>query len=101
VGYGFGRNPVDFRGPTGSNIYPGVVSNCSACHVGSITADFPAATGTTTSTSGNSSQPQNYLRTTKATAVCGTCHTGQLVSDHMLQNGGHYRLTQAQINALQ
>ncbi len=33
-------------------------------------------------------------------ATCSACHAQSLTVDHMLQNGGHFDLTQAQINAL-
>jgi OmcA/MtrC family decaheme c-type cytochrome len=93
--YGFGGSANDFRA-TG---FPGVINNCEACHnPGTYTAGFADANGTTTSTE-TLADPSTYLRTTKVTATCSACHAQKLTVDHMLQNGGHFDATQAQIDA--
>ncbi|HEY6910518.1 MAG TPA: OmcA/MtrC family decaheme c-type cytochrome, partial [Myxococcales bacterium] len=93
--YGFGGSANDFRA-TG---FPGVINNCEACHnPGTYTAGFADANGTTTSTE-TLADPSTYLRTTKVTATCSACHSQKLTVDHMLQNGGRFDVTQAQIDA--
>ena len=83
-----------------------LVERCEMCHVTpavnalpNYQASFAAANGTTTSTA-TLTDPTTYLRTTKITATCSACHAATLKVDHMEQNGGHFGLTQAQINAL-
>ena len=105
--YGFGGTANDFR----NAVFPGndacsnnprscLVNNCEICHVaGTQSAGFAPANGTTTSTE-TLADPATYLRTTKVTATCSACHAQPLTVDHMVQNGGHFGLTQAQINAL-
>jgi OmcA/MtrC family decaheme c-type cytochrome len=93
--YGFGGSANDFRA-TG---FPGVINNCEGCHnPGTYTAGFADANGTATSTE-TLADPSTYLRTTKVTATCSACHSQKLTVDHMLQNGGRFDLTQAQIDA--
>ncbi len=117
--YGYGGNPTDFRiGGSAVNpvpFFPAPVTQCSVCHVDSSNAPaFPAldptidgsglpiVNGVTTSTSGAPTSPAGFLRTTHTTAVCSACHVQQYMTDHMqLDGGGHFGLTQAQINALQ
>lgn len=105
--YGFGGSVNDFRNAG----FPGndacrtnpdncLVNNCEICHLpGTATAGFAPANGTTTSTA-TLTDPSTYLRTTKITATCSSCHAQSLTVDHMVQNGAQFNLTQAQINAL-
>ena len=105
--YGFGGTANDFR----KAVFPGndacrnnpsfcLVNNCEICHnAGTYSAGFAPANGTTTSTA-TLADPSTYLRTTRTTATCSACHAQSLTVDHMLQNGGHFDLTQPQINAL-
>ena len=105
--YGFGGSANDFRGAS----FPGndacastpsfcLVNNCEICHFpGTYGATFAAANGSTTSTQ-TLNDPSTYQRTTKITSACSACHASSLFVDHMLQNGGHFGLTQAQIDAL-
>ena len=105
--YGFGGSVNDFRnagfpGNDGCANNPSncLVNNCEICHnPGTQSAGFAAANGTTTSTA-TLADPSTYLRTTKVTATCSACHAQSLTVDHMLQNGGHFGLTQPQITAL-
>jgi OmcA/MtrC family decaheme c-type cytochrome len=102
VVYGFGGSVNDFR----TADFPGVLNNCEGCHVTSsatslpnYSASFAAVNGMTTSTA-TLGDPATYLRTTAITATCSGCHVVSIVTDHMLQNGAQFGLTQAQIDAL-
>jgi OmcA/MtrC family decaheme c-type cytochrome len=106
--YGFGGSVNDFSkaGFPGndmcrSNTDNCLVGNCEVCHVaGTQDANFAPARGTTTSTQ-TLADPTSYLRTTKITATCSSCHAQSLPVDHMKQNGGQFNVTQAQIDAAQ
>jgi OmcA/MtrC family decaheme c-type cytochrome len=95
--YGFGGTPNDFRNAG----FPGVIPNCEGCHnPGTYNAGFPAVNGTTISTAGDPSKPENFLRITKNTAACQACHQPALHEAHMQQNGGQFGVTQSAIDAL-
>ncbi len=97
VVYGYGGSANDF-----SDVgYPGVITNCEACHLSGTYGPIQLNIGgTTISTSGNTADPTGFLRVTKNAATCSACHASSLQMDHMQQNGGEWGLTQAQIDAL-
>ncbi len=105
--YGFGGAANDFRaagfpGNDGCRSDPArcLVANCEVCHnPGTYSAGFAPANGTTTSTA-TLTDPSSYLRTTRTTATCSACHAQPLYLDHMQQMGGHFELTQQQIDNL-
>ncbi len=106
--YGFGGSVNDFR----TTSFPGndacrsnpdncLVGSCEICHVaGTYSASFAPARGTTTSTA-TLTDPSTYLRTTRITATCSSCHAQSLPETHMKQNGGAFNVTQSQIDAAQ
>jgi len=106
--YGYGGTVNDFSAASfpgndqcsASNPDSCLVNNCEICHFpNTYGASFAAANGSTTSTE-TLADPTTYQRTTKITAACSACHASSLYVDHMQQNGGHFGLTQAQIDAL-
>jgi OmcA/MtrC family decaheme c-type cytochrome len=96
--YGFGSSANDFSKAG----YPGYLYNCEACHnAGTYSStSFVPENGTTTSTSGDPLTPAGFLRTTKITAACSSCHASVPDRGHMEANGGALGVTQAQIDAV-
>jgi OmcA/MtrC family decaheme c-type cytochrome len=96
--YGFGSSANDFSKAG----YPGYLYNCEACHnAGTYSSTaFVPENGTTTSTSGDPLTPAGFLRTTKITATCSSCHASVPDRGHMEANGGALGVTQAQIDAV-
>jgi OmcA/MtrC family decaheme c-type cytochrome len=97
VVYGFGSSVHDF----GEVTYPGVLSDCQACHLPGTYGLTDAVNGVTTGTGADRTALADNTRTTKHYATCGSCHKDALTDAHMVQNGGAVGLTQAEIDALQ
>jgi len=106
--YGFGGTPNDFRNAgfpgndaCASNPSNCIVASCEVCHnPGTYSAAFAPANGTTISTE-TLADPSTYLRITKITSTCSSCHASKLFTDHMRQMGGQFGVTQPQIDAAQ
>ncbi len=106
--YGFRRSVHDYS----HVVYPGILSNCNACHVdGSHRVNAGTGTLATTvqtaaaSLDGAQNQidqaladPTDDLNISPETAACASCHDSAQARDHMeLVGGGVFDLTQADI----
>lgn len=93
-------NPIDYT----TLMFPegNAVNHCDICH--GDRNPFPATdtmgivNGVTQITALSPNQA-SYLRTTKATAVCSSCHSALDPVTHMVLNGGALSLTQAAIDS--
>jgi len=92
VVYGFGNTAHDFR----EIQFPGKLSNCAHCHVG--TSYYPVGMGvlaTTLDTGADRSDPLDDINVSPNTSACSACHNSTLALQHMKQNGGAFDVTQA------
>jgi OmcA/MtrC family decaheme c-type cytochrome len=105
----FRENPIQVVGFRGFNThvydeehvhYPGRLSNCVACH-GDSGFELPLADtvlGTTIDTGADRENPGDDLVVTPATAVCSSCHDGEVAAAHMETNGGNFSTSQSAID---
>lgn len=94
--YGFGNREHDF----GDVVYPGVLENCTACHVND-SYTLPLASGvlgSTIDTAASRSDPADDLNITPSAAACASCHDGDLARSHMEQNGASFATPQSMID---
>ncbi len=119
---GFREKGIAVYGSGGVNdfstvVFPGKLSNCTACHIGTSyqltgiwappTANGILGTTTTTDPATNTttgpaaSDAADNLRISPTAAVCSSCHDSALAKAHMQDsfNGGNFSATQATINA--
>lgn len=95
--YGFGNRLHDFTGVK----FPGNLNNCTQCHLSDTY--YPVGTSvlaTTIDTGIDLADPLDDVNITANTAVCSSCHTSILATEHMKQNGGAFDATQAASGAL-
>ncbi len=100
-------SPTDYRGYNQSSPAPllpegNSVQHCDICHTDANpfpTADTIGIVNGVTQVTLDSANQATYLRTTKTTAVCGSCHTASTTQSHMTINGGAVSLTQGAINS--
>jgi OmcA/MtrC family decaheme c-type cytochrome len=93
---GFGGIVHEFDGN-----FPSRLGNCLLCHEGgSYSLPMPATVLASTINSGASvADPADDTVTTRATAVCSSCHDSSGAKAHMLANGGNFATSQAAIDA--
>jgi OmcA/MtrC family decaheme c-type cytochrome len=101
-GYAAGApSPVDFRGtlfPEGNSI-----GRCAICHDDTNpmpSADIGVVHGLAQITKDSADQ-STYLRTSRTTALCSSCHGTTEAAAHMSQNGAGFELTQLAIDLAQ
>jgi OmcA/MtrC family decaheme c-type cytochrome len=105
--YGFGRNAHDFNDLR----FPGILSDCSICHVdGSYQLPPPEGVlATTTQTADPSltdvasiqaalADPGDDLNVSPMAATCAACHDRDSAQTHMEQNGAGFGVTQAAVD---
>ncbi|MBI3179375.1 MAG: hypothetical protein HYZ27_06910, partial [Deltaproteobacteria bacterium] len=106
--WGFGNTEHVF-GPE-EVTFPGILNNCTACHVGSaytlplvdgvlgstIDTDPSAATKAQATTTALQ-EPADDLNISPTAAVCSACHDSDLAKTHMRQNGGSFAVLQDNI----
>jgi OmcA/MtrC family decaheme c-type cytochrome len=92
-------SPTDYTTlmfPEGNSVH-----HCDICHADANpfpTADTIGIVNGVSQITLDSANQATYLRTTKTTAVCSSCHSSSDSAAHMLLNGGGLSLTQASIN---
>ncbi len=83
--------------------YPAQLANCSQCHVGdSYRLDNLGPRGTTIDSLAGTENPfavDLHLKTTAATAACGSCHDDRPAREHMRLMGGNLSISQTDIDA--
>jgi len=103
VVYGFGGSVNDY----GKVVFPGILSNCTACHTSSsyqLAGIWASPTangilGTTTATGASPGDAADNLRITPTAAVCSSCHDRLGPEVHMTGvGGGQFSVTQAAID---
>jgi len=93
-------NPTDYTSlmfPEGNSVH-----HCDICHADTNpfpTADTIGLVNGVTQITLDSANQSTYLRTTKTTAVCSSCHSSTTEIAHMEVAGGTLSLTQPAINA--
>ncbi len=77
-------------------VYPGRLNNCEGCHQpgGYYPVDPGEILGTTVD-SNDPTTPVDDRVISPNSAVCSSCHTGDLAREHMVQNGGDFNATKA------
>jgi OmcA/MtrC family decaheme c-type cytochrome len=105
--YGFGRSVHDYNDVR----FPGVLSDCSICHVDdSYQLPPPAGVLATTTQTADASltdaasilaalaDPGDDLNVSPMTATCASCHDSDSARIHMEQNGAGFDVTQAAVD---
>lgn len=106
----FRESPLEIVGFNGFNTYrfdttsvhfPGVLGNCTSCHTSSgyQLPLAPSVLGTTIDTGADLTDPSDDIVVTPISAVCSSCHDGNIAKAHMESNGGNFATTQADIDA--
>jgi OmcA/MtrC family decaheme c-type cytochrome len=91
VVWGFGPDEHDF----GKVRFPGILNNCSACHVAQTFA-VPLKDGvlaTTVDSGASRADPADDTNITPTAAVCSSCHDSGLAQLHMEQNGALFDMS--------
>ena len=85
---GYRNSAHDYNGL----VYPGRLNNCEGCHLpGTYYPVDPAAVMATTVDAGaDRSSLLDDVVISPNTAVCSSCHTSTLATNHMTQNGGDF-----------
>lgn len=85
---GYGNRPHDYT----DLVYPGRLNNCEGCHLdGTYYPVDPSAVMATTIDAGDDrSTLTDDVAISPNTAVCSSCHAGNLAENHMTQNGGDF-----------
>lgn len=96
VVYGFGGSLHDYRDVE----YPGILSDCTACHVGDTYYPVDAQVLATTYDTGDGTtaslaDPTDDLNITANAAVCSSCHPSESAAAHMELNGAAFDAMQA------
>lgn len=80
--------------------YPGILSNCTSCHLeDSYMLPLPdGVLGTSMDTGTDKLEPTDDRVATPASAVCASCHDGADAIAHMTLEGGDFDTTQAFID---
>ena len=88
-GFGSSAHTFDY-------VYPGHLNNCEGCHLEDTyyPVDGSEVLGTTVDVN-DPATPTDDRVISPNTAVCSTCHTGELEIVHMTQNGGDFNATKA------
>jgi OmcA/MtrC family decaheme c-type cytochrome len=97
VVYGFGNTAHDY----GEMRFPGIISNCKACHVedGYSLPLAPGVLASTLDTAAVLSSPTDDVKVSASAAVCSSCHDSILARAHMVQNGGaSFNTSQADVD---
>src|SRR6056297_3461025 len=82
-------------------VYPGRLNNCEGCHEPG--AYYPVDPGEILGTTVDSNDPTTPVDDrviSPNSAVCSSCHTGDLAREHMVQNGGDFNATKAADSSL-
>ena len=102
---GFRQQPLQVVGFGGTvhvfkDAFPGELNNCLSCHIdGTYTLPMPSQVlASTTNTGADVQDPDDDTVTTRASAVCSSCHDGASSKSHMLSNGGSFSTSQADID---
>jgi len=110
---GFREKGIVIYGVSGANdfsnvVFPGKLSDCTACHTSTsyqLTGIWQSPTtngilGTTTSSGASASDAADNLRATPTAAVCSSCHDSTFAQTHITGvGGGQLSVTQAAIDA--
>jgi len=77
-------------------VFPGKLSDCTACHSGQSYYPVTSSTvlATTIDTGADLADPSDDINITANAAVCSSCHASALAKAHMEQNGGSFAATQ-------
>jgi OmcA/MtrC family decaheme c-type cytochrome len=83
-------------------VYPGHLNNCEGCHLSDtyFPVDASKVLATTILTGADRSILSDDLAITPNTAVCSSCHTDDLATQHMIQNGGNFEAGKDETGAL-
>ncbi len=94
-GFGNSTHSFDFA-------YPGRLNNCEGCHIEDAyyPVDATVVLGTTIDAGADVVSPTDDTVISPNTAVCSTCHTSTLATEHMKQNGGDFAATKAADSSL-
>jgi len=104
------ENPLEIVGFGGftTNIYdeeevqyPGVLSNCTACHADDsyMVPLASSVLGTTFDTGTDYESPADDRVITPTAATCSACHDSAVAKSHMTSSGGSFDTTQADIDS--
>ncbi|NNF41147.1 MAG: OmcA/MtrC family decaheme c-type cytochrome [Woeseiaceae bacterium] len=85
---GYRNSAHDYTGV----VYPGRLNNCEGCHLEGTyyPVDPDAVLATTIDSGADRSILIDDVAISPNTAVCSSCHTSDLASNHMTQNGGDF-----------
>ena len=94
---GFGNTPFLFE--VG---YPGRLNNCEGCHLANTyyPVDPARVLATTMDAGANRAVLADDVAISPNTAVCSSCHTESLATEHMRQNGGDLTAGKSESGAL-
>jgi OmcA/MtrC family decaheme c-type cytochrome len=83
-------------------VYPGRLNNCEGCHLAGTY--YPVDPGSVLATTIDAGADRSILGDDVAispnTSVCSSCHTSDLASNHMMQNGGDFMAGKDETGAL-
>ena len=75
-------------------VYPGHLNNCEGCHVKGQDTYYPVdatvVPATTVDAGADRSTLTDDVAISPNTSICSACHTSDLASTHMMQNGGDF-----------
>ncbi|MGI9239116.1 MAG: OmcA/MtrC family decaheme c-type cytochrome, partial [Woeseiaceae bacterium] len=85
---GYRNSAHDYSGV----VYPGRLNNCEGCHLAGTyyPVDPTIVPATTISTGADRSTLLDDVAISPNSAVCSSCHTSSLATNHMTQNGGDF-----------
>ncbi len=95
---GYNNSAHDYNGI----VYPGHLNNCEGCHLEDTyyPVDPAVIPGTTVDVGADRSSLADDVVISPNASVCSSCHTSDVASQHMLQNGGDFTATKAETGAL-